>query len=128
MPREIKFRCWHKTLNKFTLPFLCDGDDLNEIFQNVNYEFMQWTGLHDKNGKEIYEGDIIKFTYIDNDKLSQALPVVWDEAGCGFHCSDGTDNRGVDMARDYETISGEVIGNIYEDSHLLENIGVQQKS
>ena len=55
---EIKFRAWHeKKIMKYS-----DGS-LSTFFYDVEHnaiELMQFTGLHDKNGKEIYEGDFVK--------------------------------------------------------------------
>jgi hypothetical protein len=55
---------------------------------------------------------VIEFRNIDGGIPAIRLPVVWDEKACGFHCSNASTSRGVDMAPGYDTISGEVIGNI----------------
>jgi uncharacterized phage protein (TIGR01671 family) len=126
--REIKFRAWDKRLKQF----LFDGSGFAVIgevtcFNMVDQycaenksgcktsldrigdiEIMQFTGLLDKNGKEIYEGDIVKFS-IEGDETES--PVEWELGG--FCVGDGTG---------YKPYLGEtymnrcvVIGNIYEN-------------
>lgn len=61
--REIKFRAWDKINNKYTQNTKFGNFDysntLNGIFEDENFIFEQITGLKDKTGKEIYEGDIL---------------------------------------------------------------------
>jgi len=75
-----------------------------------NAEIMQFTGLHDKNGKEIYEGDI----WIDDGLIGQ---VIFTE--CRFkilwaNCSSGDLHTNVTTS-----LFGKIIGNIYENPELL---------
>lgn len=77
------------------------------------WELMQFTGLHDKNGKEIYDGDIVN-CYDDNISHSgwEKKIILWNGGKCGF------DFRGSMKDINYYA-QFEVIGNIYETPELL---------
>ena len=129
MSREIKFRCWDK-YNKEML----DVEDLHwddctrefsirttmysDYFDIEDMILMQYTGLKDKNGKEIYEGDIIKVIYKDEIEI---YSVIYDESFCCFRMvtvKDFPNDNFLDFA-DEERDLYEVIGNIYENTELL---------
>jgi len=113
--REIKFRAWETKENKM----LSDHDLLEIRYGDIfEYELMQFTGLKDKNGKEIYEGEIVRINILDRIKV-----VVWDR-GAYWLCKNTNPESWVwtlgesEFRGDLSDI--EVIGNIYENPELLE--------
>lgn len=136
MKREIKFRAWNKkdkvmvdvaamNLGPSGLWSLIEYAYDAELQLADNYELMQYTGLEDKNGREIYEGDILKVTGEDGESYVAIVKWFGDEDYPAF------DLEGIPAAWNYDanalaTIfqSGvetcEVIGNIFEDKQLLE--------
>lgn len=114
MKREIKFRAWDEKLTQMFYVDIYEYMSWNEISQDeaISYNarknsLMQYTGLKDENGKEIYEGDIIKSTW-----NGRKYVVKWNEAeGEWGFCSDcNTDTK-------YKGTN--VIGNIYENPELI---------
>jgi len=73
--REIKFRAWDKHSKMWIgIPIRREGK--NKIFTRIiqetpNIEIMQFTGLKDKNGKEIFEGDIVKIFHFKSKKQAK---------------------------------------------------------
>ena len=115
MSREIKFRAWDKFSKVMVSPH--DGDFIKWAAPTnwrECYEVMQSTGLLDKNGKEIYEGDVVNYgDYTDNSGPCNH-EVTWKD-GCFItkEISTNDDFTFVDPC-------GEVIGNIYENPELIE--------
>ncbi len=126
--RAIKFRFWHieggymitskrgcltamgHIMNVATSPGFSDCD--NQPHPDM-YVPMQFTGLFDKNGQEIFEGDILKtYPILASDKIGDQsfnVPVKWGVTG--FY-SNG-------MLGEYQASISEVIGNIHENPELL---------
>jgi len=115
MKREIKFRAWHPLNKEMLYPYatgfssiLTSGDLLNRFDPE---HLMQFTGLFDRLGKEIYEGDIIQL----NDII---CPITFNDGAFQMVTleSQGRSNAIQDRVRHFE-----VIGNIYENPELITN-------
>jgi len=121
--REIKFRAWDKRnkrfqsfyQDKFHLVIMLDGGlriqngkGTSHDFNIDNFILMQYTGLKDKNDKEIYEGDILK----DFSAMTQGSVEFLD----GCFCIVGVEKFAIELFEWLENASSstEVIGNIYE--------------
>ena len=92
-----------------------NGEDGN--FQNLGgfgWIIMQYTGLKDKNGKEIYEGDIVEYS-----RNFPPILVEWDDNIVGFKpfCKYDSDCYGVPKKEDHSVYK--IIGNVYENPELL---------
>lgn len=159
MKREIKFRAWHKLDGYMILPEQCEKFEINftpKCFKGFSFwikfkgsgellgsdkhiDLMQYTGLKDKNGIEIYEGDIVNVFYVtpmgrltnDIDHKSHIVfqtgmfclkeyPVnIPITKYCHRHEGEYVANYGIPKILHEETIL-EVIGNIYENIELIQ--------
>ena len=117
MTREIKFRAWDgkEMLDDWLVLKNTAGGGVFPVSLARKAEVvMQFTGLKDKNGKEIYEEDVVKW---HNGEVGEIL----------FHFPDGLNNIYGFVFRSLESwyglnkiqIDGEIIGNIYENPELL---------
>lgn len=135
MSREIKFRAWSNAENEMleVLAIAFDEDMIHfetkeketDWWNTKHFELMQFTGLYDMNGKEIYEGDIVHcdrgqgFTGLVKYELQAGQYWIceknklWDVELC-FGSQSRTENE--------IRLSGiEVIGEIHQNSKLLNN-------
>ena len=115
--REIKFRIWDKQFNKF-LYQLPEKHHLDW----ERFDIQQFTGLLDKQGKEIFEGDIIDWENRKQIKkgisqIAYKYQIIFEE---GSFIGVGDKRIGSKVKLDKDFLSSfEVIGNIYENPELL---------
>lgn len=138
--REIKFRAWDKKSKKmrqlikmvFNTGFMTERND-NSIkliwakgyscieqkdimVQRENgFELMQYTGLHDKNGKEIYEGDIIQY-----EDITKGLVRYSEKYAQYVLVNTGSVKDEFEALGDYNMEVFEIIGNEFDNPDLLE--------
>ena len=114
--REIKLRAWCEDFGEFKMCYYeynaCDNglwfDMVDNFHSSVVHHVMQYTGLKDKNGKEIYEGDICLID-VKEGRIKTTITSI-EELWEGIGYRDG--RKDIKM-------NPEIIGNIYEHPHLL---------
>ena len=120
--REIKFRAWHKEkkimgevlgidiLHK-EIFFSNEDVDCYEHTDFKDIELMQYTGLKDKNNKEIYEGDIVKF-------LNGIFEVIWCNEKASFMLKNKEYKEFLNFIYENNNVM-EIVGNIYKNPELI---------
>jgi len=144
MNRQIKFRAWNNETKQFELPLYRGVANLNinDILRGSTLLYQQFTGLLDKNGKEIYEGDIVLYPdteseYVDvgvgsglkvaETQVNSFGEVKFQEGTFGIICPKGSETleKGfksfwwIINEYGFELNELEVIGNIYENPELI---------
>ncbi|MGE7890899.1 YopX family protein [Bacillus cereus] len=125
--REIKFRAWDEELKKMYSGAQIECRDNLDAWlsygelaiyriddgEYVQLKNIQYTGLKDKNGLEIFESDIVK-------RHDDLLYIVeWHEEDTMFYYKDSYGDEDDDLRM--SAVSFEVVGNIYENPELLKN-------
>jgi uncharacterized phage protein (TIGR01671 family) len=129
MNREIKFRAYNKTYKLMDYDIFIDAYgkiyqdakriwDMSDIAIEAAYDelvIMQYIGLKDKNGKDIYEGDIVK-PYTDDNNLAQIIFIDGS-----FKIATKIKDKGYLIWNHMES-EIKILGNIYENLELIINI------
>ncbi|WP_270768648.1 YopX family protein [Lacticaseibacillus rhamnosus] len=126
MKREIKFRAWNKKdkvmVDVAAMNFGPSGFwSLIEYAYDAelqladSYELMQYTGLKDKNGREIYEGDVLDIGLRNQDGKPIIAPVSYETYAAGYVLDNGGNGIWQRLTKECE-----VIGNTFENPELLE--------
>lgn len=128
MKREIKFRAWDSETKEMSYDFL-SRNWLKVCIESPYVEIMQYTGLKDRNGKEIYEGDILTsehYPFQDEGKYNYHGVIEWIDEEASFYMTKRLANkekRGISdgISQPIESIEEfEVIGNCWDNPDLLE--------
>ena len=124
MNREIKFRVYDEDLKKMRYlnsshDFICFDEKGNGYYHNMQTglgewfsDLMQYTGLKDKNGVEIYEGDIVRLIY---DNIEHIYQIIFDKEELDFKATNGEKNYGKNFQYLGCCEEIEIMGNIYEN-------------
>ena len=133
--REIKFRAWDKerkewvkqTGNPYIFPFegrvamICAGSSTGHISDedySEYYELLQYTGLKDKNGTEIYEGDVVKL-----DSWEGVQQIVFIEGAFCLADKHGLYVGDIHYINHADKNQATIIGNVRENPELLKEAG-----
>lgn len=108
--REIKFRAWNggEMIRMEGISWSMFWDEVDQ--DHTDSVLMQFTGLKDKNDKEIYEGDLVR-------SYNEIQKVVWSKAGANFLLRNKKGSPRYFACRKRRIV--EVVGNIYETPELL---------
>ena len=119
MTREIKFRAWSTQTPHHKMIYLGNGGNLADLVETKTWKVMQFTGLKDANGVEIYEGDILRYGFyedldgVEDPDRPMDFVVRWLASDSRFVALGGLLSANGMLSAD-----AFVIGNIYENPEL----------
>ena len=111
MNREIKFNAWNKETKTMHYDILHPDNWSFGFLNREVFTWLQFTGLKDNKGKEVFEGDIVKVDWNDTRYSPTIEEVEWDSDECCFTFGAGTPSE--------VHWSHKVIGSIYENPEIL---------
>jgi len=149
--KNMKFKIWDKKLKVFGYPvknnktnknnkiitlkdkfiifeknvYECDKYEIRDIIENDRFILMKYTEVKDKNGKEIFDGDIVKRTVIGYNETIEEIGFINFQNGAFIFNSTAKDKFKTSLYEDLKPYPSkampeyEVIGNIYENPELL---------
>ena len=130
---EIKFRAWDESQNYMAYQGMPDLESIQSFMHHFGDKtLMQFTWLHDKNGKEIFEGDKLRDDYSDEETVIEDYAVVvWDGKLCQWAIDNSFAKDGssfTNMVEYFGRENLEVIGNIHENPELLKTDSSKNKA
>lgn len=118
--REIKFRVWDKVHKQFQEGDIIRDFVIGEFIDDPQFEVTQYTGLTDRYGTEVYEGDILRGPkYYESEESTSPVYDQWKVTykNCSFYLGYSPIEEDLDWIGN----ECEVVGNVYENPELLEN-------
>lgn len=120
--REIKFRAWEPNAKKMSYRTLyqISMQGFGLPIESSETVIMQYTGLKDKNGNEIYEGDCFQIKKVSKKGSETGIAIiVWDNSCSKYRLDDTLEDGEYNLH--YFAKNQEVIGNIHENPELIKN-------
>lgn len=123
--KTIKFRAFNRITKKMlpnnTIQAICINSERLTLEEFENLELMQFTGFKDKNGVEIFDGDVLRdFVESDEGIIESKRQVFWNKNTGSWHldCSYKQDKSfSVELYDELSNFEYDVIGNIYENNN-----------